>query len=533
MSRDRVSRAPAVLVVLLVTMVTLGGCGSAGSSATSGSDPASIVPTGSAAYFSAVVRPSGSLGTGAVTAAREITRLGNPFGDLLQAIDRYGSTRGTSFSYAQDVAPWLGSRVGIFVDAPSGTNGAASSGPAVAVLADSTDSTKAMAFIDKSLRQDSGGQAIVTHSYRGISYDSFGSSGREAGGIIKGFAVFGTAAGVRDAIDTASGGAPLIGNPSYQSSGVANATGALATGYMNLDSLLRVLAAGASPEAQVFGLSLGQATKVRTVGMTFSATGGSLALDMLSSGASGASGSSGSSTSGVSAAHALAGLPADAWLGLGIGDLHAGLTSSLGANAATEQALFALLDSRLHGLRIERDILPWVGAAGLFISGDTRSTLGGALVIHSTSPAASKAAVSKIRAALASVRGLAVRPASVPGADAGLSFRPAGSGVVVYVIDGNGRFAVALGAQAAAQALRPSQTLGGSSLYQAASSELGAGVAPTLLVSIPAIARLVLPNLPPATAAKARPYLGAFTVLAAGEQRSAGRATARLVLGLH
>ena len=59
------------------------------------------------------------------------------------------------------------------------------------------------------------------------------------------------------------------------------------------------------------------------------------------------------------------------------------------------------------------------------------------------------------------------------------------------------------------------------------------GVAPTLLVSIPAIARLVLPNLPPATAAKARPYLGAFTVLAAGEQRSAGRATARLVLGLH
>jgi len=533
MSRDRFIRALAASATLLASAVMLSSCGSSSTSSSgSAADPASIAPAGSALYFTVVVRPSGSLKTGAVGAAREITHLSDPFGDLIGALDRAAGAH-SSVSYASDIAPWLGTRVGVFLDPAGASAAGASAAPlsqAFAAIADSTDSTKATAFIDKVLRSAAQGQSLQSQSYDGISYDTIGSNGREAGGVVNGFAVLGTVAGVRDVISTAKGGAALSGSSSYQSSSSAvGAPGALAGAFVNPESLTSLVAGSGNPEAQVLSSSIGQAG-LHPVALAISATVSSLVLD------AGTSVSSAASSSATGAAQALAALPGDAWLGLGLGNLGADISHELGGstgNAALEQELLGVLDSHLHGLNIQRDILPWLGSAALFVTGASVNTLGGALVIQSTNQAASKAAIPRIGAALSGLPGVVVRAAKIPGADAGLSISPSGSPLVIYILDGNGRFAVAVGAQAAAQALRPTNTLARSAIYHAASNELGAGLQPTLLISIPSIARLVLPHLPPATASKIKPYLNAFTVLASGTEHSASGALTRLVLGLH
>lgn len=532
MLRDRIIRALGSIVVLLGVAAILGGCGSSASTSGSGADPASVAPAGAIAYFSAVVRPSGSLKAGAVDAARAVSHLSDPFGRLMQLAERSATARGAGFNYARDIAPWLGSRVGGFVEAASGGS---LTHPAYAVIADSTNSSKAMAFIKSTLSQDSHGQSLASRSYRGTSYDTFGS-GREAGGIVRGFAVYGTEQGVRAVIGAANGGAVLTGSSMYASSGAAHPPGALADGYINFDSLVRIISASTGAEGSILGLSLGRAG-LHSVGMTLSASGSSIAVNVFTSLSSG-SGTQASGTPAQGAAETVASLPGDAWLGIGLGDLGAGVSRALrqlggvSGGSPLANALFSRLDSQLHGLRIERDILPWLGDTGLFASGSSLQTIGGALVIRSKRPAASKAAVSRIRAALGGVRGLVVRAASVPGADAAISVDRKGVPFVVYIVDGQGRFAVALGAQAAAQALRPSHPLARSADYQAASAELGPGVKPAFLLSIPALAGLVLPRLPAATAARVKPYLDAFTVLTFGGTRSGSRTTARFVVGL-
>ena len=524
----------ALIATLVAMLVAVAGCGSTGATSTSspGADPASLAPAGSAGYFSAVVRPSGSLASGALDAAREISRLSDPFGDLVQAADRSASGSGSGFNYTRDIAPWLGPRVGVFVDP---TPGIPLSHTAYAVIADSTNSSKAMTFLDKLLRHGSDSGSVVSHSYRGTSYDTSGQSiGGQAGAMVKGFAVYGSVPGVEKVIDTASGGSSLAGASAYQSSGAATASGALAGGYLNYESLVSLISESGGPaaaEAPLLGLTLAKAG-VHSVGFTLSATGSALAMNVFTS----LPVSNGAKTR--TASSALATLPGDAWFGFGLGNLGAGVSRGLAelggtsGGSAGASGIFSLLDSHLHGLRIERDILPWLGDAGLFVTGDNLQTLGGALVIHSTRPAASKAAVPRIRAALAGIRGVVVRTASIRGADAAISVSKAGLPFVVYIVDGNGRFAIALGAQAAEQALRPSSTLASSAVYHSASDELGQGIQPSFLLSIPSLAALVLPHIGAATAAKVSSYVQAFTVLAIGAQRSGSKVTSRLVVGL-
>ena len=525
-SRNRAVRAATSVVVPLVMVAALSACGSS----SSGPDPASVAPASAVGYFSATVRPTGSLKTGAVDAAREISHLNDPFGDLLRQVESSTSAQGRGFSYARDIAPWLGPRLGVFADAAAG---ASLSHPAYALIVDSTNSSKALAFLKLDLRQDSQGQPVVSRSYRGTTYYTFGS-GREAGGIVNGFAVFGSEAGLRQVIDTANGGAALAGASTYQSSGVADAPGALADGYVNFESIVPLIAAASGAEGSLLAPSL-QKLGLRSFGLTFSANAHSVALDLLTS-LSKASG-----TQSTGAADTVASLPADAWLGLGLGNLGADVSRALrqfgGASGASggsaiEEFLLSELDRRLHGLRIQRDILPWLGDAALFVSGSTSQTIGGALVIHSTNPAASKAAVSRILVALRGIRGLTARRVSIPGADAAISVHRKGLPSRIFVLDGRGIFAVALGGPAARQALAPSGSLGNSGEYRAATAELGGGLKPVFLVSVPALARLILPHLSATTAAQVRPYLEAFTVLAAAGSHHGSNDTARLVVGL-
>jgi len=63
------------------------------------------------------------------------------------------------------------------------------------------------------------------------------------------------------------------------------------------------------------------------------------------------------------------------------------------------------------GLKVKEDLLSWMGDAGLFVEGDSLPALTGALVIQSTDPAKTRAAITKIKGLM---RQFNQRPGAVP-----------------------------------------------------------------------------------------------------------------------
>ena len=103
-----------------------------------------------------------------------------------------------------------------------------------------------------------------------------------------------------------------------------------------------------------------------------------------------------------------------------------------------------------------------------------------------------------------------IRPVEVPGADVAYS-GPAGDRPAVIARGGN-RVVGAVGVDAAADALRPAATLGGTELYAAGKALVGDRIEPSFLVSVPAALKVFGEDVP----SSIRRYLNTLTVAAAG-----------------
>ena len=157
------------------------------------------------------------------------------------------------------------------------------------------------------------------------------------------------------------------------------------------------------------------------------------------------------------AAQALAELPGESWLAIGLGDVGKSLAGdveglrALGALAGGSGPSGALapasstlsIKSLLEGLlaplnalgaptppQAKRDFTSWMGSAGIFAGGGGLLELKGAVVIESTDPARSRAAVASARGAAAQGAATRSSPPSIPGTDAAVGARIAGLPVV-------------------------------------------------------------------------------------------------------
>ena len=99
---------------------------------------------------------------------------------------------------------------------------------------------------------------------------------------------------------------------------------------------------------------------------------------------------------GGSGADILATLPGDSWLGLGVANLGQTLDRVVqtvaGGGGLTGVGVNALLGQfkKQTSLDLRKDVLGWMGDAGVFVGGTTSADLGGALVIKTTDPAKTK-----------------------------------------------------------------------------------------------------------------------------------------------
>ena len=173
----------------------------------------------------------------------------------------------------------------------------------------------------------------------------------------------------------------------------------------------------------------------------------------------------------------------------------------------------------------------------IFVRGESLSELNGALVIEAKDEAAAGRAVDKLiaLATAAGGPGAAAREIAVPGADKALALDQDEVGLpgALVLAIGNGRVALAIGEEAAADAINADQKLADSDVFDRAGKAIG-DVKPAFFIAIPQAVAL-------AEAAGAadeaewpmiKQYLQAFDVLATGGKVDGDRATTRIGVGL-
>jgi hypothetical protein len=477
-------------------------------------------------------------------------------------------------NYKTDVAPWLGPRAGVFLTSLSaagpltatleqgllGSSSTSSSFPLAnsaaqgAIVLDTSNVSKAQAFLNTQA-QHAGAHAS---SYKGVSYQV--TAAGVAFGIVDRFAVIGSEAGLHSVIETTKGGPSLTQSSGYSKLLAAAPSGALAHIYSN--------PAGAQASAQTStsqeGLSglLALLSSGRQANVSVVASANSLALD--------ADTLSGSSSAGLlstdpQSAQALAELPGESWLAIGLGHVGenlpadvqslralASLTSIGGATGVEAPASSSLsIKSLLEGILAPLNALgaptaqarhaftSWMGPAGIFASGASLLELKAAVVIESKNPALSRAAVNELGDQLRKAGGT-LQPVTIAGTEAAIGARLTGLPVVLDIAAGRDsaghtKFVLGFGEASVTAALDPTSTLASASSRSSAASSIGEGAQPSIVLDLPTLLTLLegvgLTEDP--AISKFVPYLRSISTLAGGGHQLSGEVQRfRLVLGL-
>jgi hypothetical protein len=477
-------RLVAAVGALAAATALAAGCGSSDSPGGADSDPASAVPARAPVYLEAVVEPEGKVREDALAAARKLLGTEDPVAALTRAFDRLARDKGVTF--ARDVAPWLGKRVGLGLTSlrDGRTHGGADRGKDIVVVAASADDDAARQALDRLA-----GGRTAKRSHRSVEYRVDPSDGTAAA-VHDGRVIVGPEQGVREAIDAAEDDSLAETDKLRRARELADDDEAL--GFLFLDvravagSLAGGMGAGSGAAAVLLPALLDSLPE--TVGARLHATPDALRLEAAATG-----GRTGLLT-GAGATRAVADLPADAWLGVGLSGVGAALRDALdrlsqaGLTAVGVQAFLAQVRERT-GLDVRRDLLSWMGDAGLFVSGGGSRSVGGGLVIHATDPRMMRATVGRLGPLARALGGTSVRPLKARGVDEGLAVGTKDGGRVFVAAAGD-RFVVALGRRALSQAIAPVGRLGDQAAFRAAAAKLGGGLAPSLYLDVPAAVRL-------------------------------------------
>jgi hypothetical protein len=254
----------------------------------------------------------------------------------------------------------------------------------------------------------------------------------------------------------------------------------------------------------------------KTIAAALDAEPGLLRLD------SAAFGNGGAPSSGGSGADALAALPGDAWLGVGVGDVGGTINGFLdrvtqkgGLAGVGLQALLGQAQQGL-GLDIRRDVLGWMGDAGVYVAGTSDDDRRAAVVIASKDPAASQRAVRALEP-LAKRSG-DVRSLNDPGVDAGFAVRRDHSDDELLVASAGNRVVIAVGRRALTEALASGGTrLGDAPAFRDAASKLSGDVRPSFFVDVQRLAAAKHDSGD--RARELREHLGAFDAVIGGSRR--------------
>lgn len=481
MPTNKLRHAVPVLIATATMALVVSACGG-GDSDDANSALAKYVPADAAVYVEGSVRPEQGLSDDVDELATKLT--GKPLSDTID--EALAGAQEGDVSYEDDVEPWLGEDAAMYVagdlaneitdSAAAGdtslglddTSGAMDSGDQdVGIVAETTDVDATQSFIDKA----AGPGGATDGEYEGFSY-KVSKDDDSVLGIVDDYVVFATTEEVFKAMVDASKGDNLEGTSAFSEVSGKAAEGSLLNLYVNHDPLLAATRSSGF-DATAFDSALGMDVSDTATIVSLVPTADEISLV-------GATNLEPAFESGDPSA-VLETFPADSLFAFGTGDIGTNATRII--ETIDEEGIEGVVEPGQIGKELDkasndgldiRSIVESLETVGLFVSGDSVNTLGGALVATTSDPGPLKNTLG----AFSSIIGLAAdntRVKPLGGGQTGFSVKtPELPGrPVVIAVEGD-RLVIAVGMAAAKQALSAGgETLAGSDSYKAALDSLG------------------------------------------------------------
>jgi hypothetical protein len=512
------SRLVFALAALAVLLLSIAGCGSSSSSP----DVAGLAPPGVPVFAEGTLRPSGELKSNTDAIAKRVAGVDNLGEFIVSELESAAREDGEPFDFEKEVEPWLGERAGVFFEQLEGSDFSGTG-----VIVESTDTGATQEFIDAQV--ESSDEKYREASYEGVDYE-FGGSEENAIGVVGDFLVIAEGEKVFKEVVDASEGDSLSGEDSFAEAISAASDGSLADVYVDVGGLIEQSGGQIDPQVrqilQNAGIDPSEATAVASV------IPGSDRVEVdLSSDLGGEKPPSGD------ASDLLGSLPASSFAAFavsGFGEQLQEALDSLDAEGIPGTIPPHQLKKGIKEFGVDLEgLIDSLQDAAVFATGNSESSLGGALVLTAKGSKASEA----VERVVTLVRAFRVGGITVLGGKAsGVAIRNAELGPKPLVIaTKEGRVAIGYGVPQTLLGLAaPSgKTLSDNPAYKEAVSSLGntpiSGFADGRAAL--RLADALVPNSETGFQ-KAKKYLKNIAFLALGAGSEGELATAKLIVGL-
>lgn len=511
---------PVVLTALVALFIA--GCGG-GSGSGGGTDPATVAPAKTPLYVEFTISPEGETKANIETLAKQIAGIDDLGSLVASKLEESALDEGEELDVEKEVEPWLGEKAAFIY--PEYSEGHFQ-GFALAVQ--TTDAGAAEEFIDRQAKKDN--EPIESGSFEGVDF-KVEEDGNTVG-LVNDLLVVAREESIFKEVVTASNAESLAGQSAYTSAVADVPSNSAADVYFDIGGVIHASEAEGKVDQSTkrffenAGLNLDGATLVASL----IPNSDNAEID-ISTNAGGGGAPSGD------ASELLGSLPKSSVAAFaspefgkqfeeGIDQLD---ESGFPGQIPPHELKKALKEA---GIDIE-SITSSIGDVGLFLTGNSRSSLGGAAVLATDDATQAKNTVSNI--------GLFLRSAGVPGVTAikgeasGFSIRSQELGPNPLVVIAKGsKIAIGYGRVAALAAVQESgETLSESPAFKEAASALGSTPI-SGFVDGPAALRLASALVPPSEEGfrEAKKYLTKIDYIAIGTEASGELTTVKLIVGV-
>jgi hypothetical protein len=515
---------PALILIAALAAILVAGCGG-GSSGGGGGEPASLAPETTPVYLEASLAPEAKVSEELDELAQNVLGIENVGDYITEKIESsVVVSEGERFNFEEEVEPWLGEKVGLFLKEYDGND---FKGGGIALETSNPGETEE--FFEKHVEEAT--EKAEEGEFEGDKY-WVSPEDESVVGVIGDYLAYGeTLPDFEEMVKTSEGSEGLNESAKFKEATEAAGTDGIGSVYVDIGGLIEEAKGQIPAESEavfgMVGIEPRHATAVATVVPHSEQVEIDFSTDLTKA----------NSTLG-DASQLLESLPATAVAGFASAEF--GKSFGEGIDTLNETGIPGQIEpgeltATLGAVGIDLDkIAASLGDIGGFAEGSSVGSLRGAIEIETNDASEAKSTVSNV--------GLLLRAAGTKGVTAiggelaGFSVHSAGLGPQPLIVGAAGeKIVIAYGTKAAAQALRSNaKTLGSTADFEAAKGALGSTPISAFADGGPAL-KLVDALLPADKKAKfdeAKPFLRKVTYAAIGSEGKGSTTTAKMIVGL-
>lgn len=510
---------PALLATLVALLVA--GCGSSDDGDGGSSAAAEVVPAGVPVFIDFTLRPEGETKQNIDSLAKQIAGVDNVGNLIIEELENSASESGEEFDYEKEVEPWLGERGGLFLQEYEEDE---FEGYGAAIQ--TSDEEAAREFINKQVESDE--EEVKDGSYEGVDFKV--EEDETTFGVFDGLVVLAEDEAIFKSMVDAADGENLGGEGDFTSA-VANVPeDSVADVYVDIGALIKESGGEIDAETQTFLDGVGIEPKEATAVASLVPGSDQIEIELSTN-------LSGDDPPAGDASELLGSLPATSVGAFASAEF--GKRFNEGIDQIDEKGIPGEIPPnqlkktlKEAGTDLE-SIAGSIGDVGAYVTGNSESSLGGAMVLETDDAEQAKNTVANI--------GLFLRSTGTPGITkvtqgaSGFSIRSPelGRQPVVVVAKGS-RMAIGYGLAPTLTAFEEGgKTLADLPAYKDATSALG-GTPIAAFVDGPSALRLASALVPPGEFEfeEAEELLQKVDYMALGSEASDDLAVAKLIVGV-